>query len=131
MKVLGLLSVLLTGGLLLYGTLDFPDWCDPQSAACTHVSPYYIERAMEQTSVPNIVTAVLADYRGYDTMFETTVIFSAAVACFFLLRNFRPGDRNFIFSAICPPISPSASSRAANSLPIPTNSSASTPCGPP
>ena len=41
---------------------------------------------MEETSVPNIVTAVLADYRGYDTMFETTVIFAAGVVCFFLLR---------------------------------------------
>jgi multicomponent Na+:H+ antiporter subunit B len=41
---------------------------------------------MEETSVPNIVTAVLADYRSYDTMFETIVIFAAAVACFFLLR---------------------------------------------
>jgi multicomponent Na+:H+ antiporter subunit B len=43
---------------------------------------------MEDTSVPNIVTAVLADYRGYDTMFETAVIFSAGLACFFLLRVF-------------------------------------------
>jgi multicomponent Na+:H+ antiporter subunit B len=44
---------------------------------------------MAETSVPNIVTAVLADYRGYDTMFETTVIFAAGVACFFLLRSFE------------------------------------------
>ncbi len=44
---------------------------------------------MDETSVPNIVTAVLADYRGYDTMFETTVIFAAGVACFFLLRIFK------------------------------------------
>ena len=53
-----------------------------------HVSPRYIERTMEETTVPNIVTAVLADYRGYDTMFETIVIFSAGVACLFLLRFF-------------------------------------------
>jgi multicomponent Na+:H+ antiporter subunit B len=44
---------------------------------------------MDETTVPNIVTAVLADYRGYDTMFETTVIFAAGVACFFLLRIFK------------------------------------------
>lgn len=43
---------------------------------------------MEETSVPNIVTAVLADYRGYDTMFETAVIFAAGVACFLILRTF-------------------------------------------
>jgi multicomponent Na+:H+ antiporter subunit B len=51
---------------------------------------------MEETSVPNIVTAVLADYRGYDTMYETAVIFTAGLACFILLRIFvreEPGDR--------------------------------------
>jgi len=51
--------------------------------------PRYIERSLEDTSVPNMVTAVLADYRGYDTMFETIVIFSAGIACIFLLRVFR------------------------------------------
>jgi len=45
---------------------------------------------MEETSVPNIVTAVLADYRGYDTMFETAVVFTAGVACFLLLRRRDP-----------------------------------------
>ncbi|MBW2366521.1 MAG: Na(+)/H(+) antiporter subunit B [Deltaproteobacteria bacterium] len=66
---------------------DFPAWGDPQSPAAGNVAAYYIENAMAQTAVPNIVTAVLADYRGYDTMFETAVIFSAAIACFFLLRQ--------------------------------------------
>ena len=88
MKAIGLVSILLLGGLLIYGAADFPDWADPTSPACTHVSPYYIEKTMSDTSVPNIVTAVLADYRGYDTMFETTVIFAAAIACLFLLRIF-------------------------------------------
>jgi len=54
-----------------------------------HVSPYYIEHTLEDTSVPNIVTSILADYRGYDTMFETVVIFTAGIACIFLLRIFR------------------------------------------
>jgi len=86
LKVLGTLVVLLFGGLLIYGTLDFPSWGDPAAPASTHVSPRYIERTLEETSVPNIVTAVLADYRGYDTMFETIVIFTAGIACLFLLR---------------------------------------------
>ena len=87
MKPLALILVLLCGGLLIYGTTDFPGWADPESPASLHVSNYYIEKTMEDTSVPNIVTAVLADYRGYDTMFETAVIFSAGIACFFLLRT--------------------------------------------
>jgi multicomponent Na+:H+ antiporter subunit B len=90
LKVIGLLIVVFTGALLLYATVDFPPWADPTSPANTHVSPRYIEKAIHETSVPNIVTAVLADYRGFDTMFETAVIFGAGVACFFILRIFKP-----------------------------------------
>ena len=86
MKIFKIVIVLLFGALLIYCTLDFPSWGDPQAPASMHVSNHYIEHTMEETSVPNIVTAVLADYRGYDTMFETIVIFSAGIACIFLLR---------------------------------------------
>ncbi len=79
--------VSLTGALLIYTTTDFPPWADPLSPPSSHVSTHYIEKSLEETSVPNIVTAVLADYRGYDTMFETTVIFAAGVACLLLLRT--------------------------------------------
>ncbi len=96
MKVSALILVTVLGAFLIYGTLDFPPWGDALSPASQHVSPYYIENTMDQTSVPNIVTAVLADYRGYDTMFETCVIFTAGIACIFLLRSYRrrkPQDR--------------------------------------
>jgi multicomponent Na+:H+ antiporter subunit B len=86
--------VLSTGALLIYATIDFPPWADPASPASLHLSPHFIEKTMEETSVPNIVTAVLADYRGYDTMYETTVIFSAGVACFILLRSFLREERS-------------------------------------
>jgi len=89
LKVLGLIVVVLAGVLLIHATEDFPEWADPESPASTHVSHHYIEKAMEETSVPNIVTAVLADYRSYDTMFETAVVFAAGAACFFLLRRPR------------------------------------------
>ena len=94
MKVFALVIVILCGGLLIYGTSDFPAWGDPASPASTHVSPYYIEHTIEDTSVPNIVTSVLADYRGFDTMFETIVIFTAGIACFFLLRVIADKDKD-------------------------------------
>ena len=96
MKIIGLIIALSTGVLLISATGDFPRWADPASPASTHLSPHFIEKTMEETSVPNIVTAVLADYRGYDTMYETAVIFTAGLACFILLRVFvreEPGDR--------------------------------------
>jgi multicomponent Na+:H+ antiporter subunit B len=89
LKVLGLIIVALVGAALVYATLDFPAFGDPNSPASLHVSPRYIEKTIEETAVPNAVTSVLADYRGYDTMFETTVIFSAGAACFLLLRISR------------------------------------------
>lgn len=88
MKRLGLLAVVLFGTVLVYGTTDFPDWGDPSAPAAIHLSPYYIQHSLADTAVPNIVTAVLADYRGFDTMFETAVIFTAGLACLFLLRVF-------------------------------------------
>ena len=90
MKIVAFIVVCLTGGLLLYGTAELPAWGDPQSPASLHLSPHYIEKAVAETDVPNLVTAVLADYRGFDTMFETAVVFCAGLACFLLLRDFRP-----------------------------------------
>jgi multicomponent Na+:H+ antiporter subunit B len=89
LKRIALATVFLVGGFLLYGVFEFPDWGDPQAPAATHVTPYYIEHTIPDTAVPNIVTAVLADYRGYDTMFETAVIFAAGIACMLLLRAYR------------------------------------------
>jgi len=89
LRLTGLILLVALGGLLFYGALDFPDWGDPGSPASSHVSPYYIEHTMSDTQVPNIVTSVLADYRGYDTMFETVVIFTAGIVCIFLLRTFK------------------------------------------
>lgn len=89
MKALGLMLTVFLGGLLIYCSFEFPLWGDPAAPASTHVSPYYIENTLKDTSVPNIVTAVLADYRGYDTMFETIVIFTAGIACIFLLRTYK------------------------------------------
>ena len=87
MKTLGLIIQVLLGAALIYGTLDMPKWGDPHSPAATHVSPYYLQHSMEHTATPNVVTSVLADYRGYDTLGETTVIFTAGMACILLLKR--------------------------------------------
>ena len=86
MKIIGKIVVLLCAGVLLFFTSDFPDFGDANSPASIHLSPYFIENTIADTAVPNVVTSVLADYRGYDTMFETTVILTAGLACFLLLR---------------------------------------------
>ena len=87
MKFLSLMTAMLLGAVLIYGTLDMPKWGDPQSPPSSHVSPYYLHHSLEHTATPNVVTSVLADYRGYDTLGETTVIFTAGMACILLLRG--------------------------------------------
>jgi multicomponent Na+:H+ antiporter subunit B len=94
LRILGILVCVATGAMLIWASGEFPPWGDPNSPASLHVSPRYIEKTMEETSVPNAVTSVLADYRGYDTMFETTVIFAAGVSCFMLLRLFSGRERS-------------------------------------
>ena len=89
MKIVNLLIVIITGMVLIYGTMDMPDWGDPNSPASRHLSPNYISDAVEKTATPNVVTAVLGDYRGYDTLGETAVIFSAGMACILILRRKR------------------------------------------
>ena len=89
MKIFAFLVALLTGGLLIYGTKDMPKWGDPNSPASLHVTPRYIEKTIEETATPDMVTSVLADYRGYDTLGETTVIFTAGLSCLLLLRKDR------------------------------------------
>ncbi len=89
MRILSLIIVILTAAVLIYGTLDMPDCANPDTPASQHVSPRYVTRAMEETATHNIVTSVLGDYRGYDTLGETTVIFSAGMACILILRKRR------------------------------------------
>ena len=62
-----------------------PDIGDPASAPNSHVSDYYIEHAIDECNSPNMVTAVIVDYRAFDTMFETTVMFLAGVAVILIL----------------------------------------------
>ena len=85
------LLVVATGAVLIYGTLDMPRYGDPNAPIHLHVAPYYLERTGPDTGLPNVVTAVLASYRGYDTLGEVTVIFTAAVGVLILIgRSRRP-----------------------------------------
>ncbi len=78
-----------TVGMLVFGTLGLPAFSDPAAPIHTHVVPRYLNDAMLETGVPNVVTAVLASYRGYDTLGETTVVFTAGVGVIALLRRRR------------------------------------------
>jgi multicomponent Na+:H+ antiporter subunit B len=83
---------IITGLFLAYGVLEAPEFGDPNSPASNHVSPRYIEKTFEETEVPNMVTSVLADYRGYDTFGETTVVFTAGISILLILGRRKERD---------------------------------------
>jgi len=88
------LVVLITGAVLINATLDMPDYGDPNAPIHHHVAPRYIEDSGREIGVPNIVTSVLASYRGFDTLGEVTVIFTAACGVLVLLGRSRRGRPN-------------------------------------
>ena len=87
--ILPLIVVVVTGAVLIYGTLDMPDYGDPNAPIHRHVAPTYLRDSEPKTGVPNVVTSVLASYRGYDTLGETTVIFTAGIGVILLLGYWR------------------------------------------
>ncbi len=82
-----------TGAILVWGTLVLPPFGTPDAPIHEHVAPRYIADTIKDTAVPNVVTSVLADYRGYDTLGETTVIFTAGIGVLLLLQRARRRGR--------------------------------------
>lgn len=95
-SVAALIFVVITGGVLIYGTLDMPYYGNPDSPAQTHpeLAVRFIEESGSEVGPPNIVTSVLGSYRGYDTLGETLVVFAAGIAVLSILglKRRRPED---------------------------------------
>jgi len=91
-----LFFVIVTGGLLIYGSLDMPHYGSSQAPAQVHpeLAHHFITKSESEIGIPNVVTSVLASYRGYDTLGETVVVFTAGVAVLSLLglRRRRPEE---------------------------------------
>lgn len=88
-NVLPMALSLLTGAVLVYGTWDLPRYGDSDTPMNSYVGNLYLERSIPETTVPNVVTSVLATYRGYDTLGETAVIFTAGIGILMLLKGRR------------------------------------------
>jgi multicomponent Na+:H+ antiporter subunit B len=90
MRLAGIAVLVALGGVMAHASAHMPRWADPNSPASVHVSPRYIEGSERETHTPNMVTAVVTDYRGYDTLLETTVICTAALAALLILSEAEP-----------------------------------------
>lgn len=85
-----LLVALGVGAALIWATYDLPAFGIADTPINNHVVPYYIQNAIKDTNVGNLVAAILADYRGFDTLGETTVVFTAGIGVLLLLKGRRP-----------------------------------------
>ena len=90
--VLPLFVVFLMGAALIYGTLDMPAFGDPGAPIHTYLAPRYLVESARDIHIPNVVTSVLASYRGYDTLGELFVIFTAGIGVMVLLVRGRSGS---------------------------------------
>ncbi len=96
-----ILSFLVVGAaalVLIYATFDKPRFGDPNAPVQTHVAPWYLEKTPEYIDIPNVVTAVLGSYRGYDTLGEVFVVFTAGIGVLFLLGRGRPSERSDVIN---------------------------------
>ncbi len=85
--ILPLFVVVVTGSILVYGTSEIPPFGSADNPAHGHVAPHYLEESEHEIHIPNVVTSVLASYRGYDTLGETAVVFTAMVGVLLLLAR--------------------------------------------
>lgn len=83
--VAALVVALGCGALLFHAVSELPALGDPQAPARQHVAPRYIEQSPHEIGIPNMVTSVLASYRGYDTLGEVAVIFTAGIGVLSLI----------------------------------------------
>lgn len=86
---LPLIILALLGLALFVATFDQPRLGDPNAPVHLHVAPWYIEQTPQLINIPNIVTAILASFRGYDTLGEVIVIFTAGIGVLSVL-SFKP-----------------------------------------
>ena len=87
MKIPAFILSLIIGILIYYSMLDLPLLGDRDIALHAYVARYYLEYSMVDVGIPNVVTAVLASYRGMDTLGEVAVIFTAGVGVLIILGS--------------------------------------------
>lgn len=82
---IGVISAIVMGTCLFLLIPHFPEFGDINSPANNHITNYYIYNTMTKLGFTNIVTGILASFRGFDTFIETIVIFTAATAVYMLI----------------------------------------------
>jgi len=77
---------------LSWASLDLPQFGTEDSPLQTHLTKYYVENTRNDIAIPSIVAAILASYRGYDTLGETIVILIAGLAVLVIISRRKKGN---------------------------------------
>ena len=80
--------------LLVSTAAELPPYGSPDNPAHNEVSQRYIEQGMQETGAVNIVAGMILDYRAFDTLGESHVLFVAACSVLILLRISKGDDAN-------------------------------------
>lgn len=83
-----------TGMALIYGTLDLPHFGSPDAPIHLYLAPDFLVLREPEIDIPNVVTAILASYRGFDTLGEVIVVFTAGIGVLLLIGQHGIGRRN-------------------------------------
>ena len=92
-KALSMVVVTAAALVVIYATFDKPQFGSPDAPTQTYVAPWYLEKTREYIDIPNVVTAVLGSFRGYDTLGEVLVVFTAGIGVLFLLAGGPGGGK--------------------------------------
>ncbi len=79
-------------GCLSWAALDLPMFGAEDSPLQSHLTKYYVENTRTDIAIPSIVAAILASYRGYDTLGETAVILIAGLAVLVIVSRRKKPD---------------------------------------
>jgi multicomponent Na+:H+ antiporter subunit B len=85
---------IVTGLVLIYGTFDLPHFGAPDAPIHLYLAPEFLVVREPEIDIPNIVTAILASYRGFDTMGEVIVVFTAGIGVLLLIGQHGVGRRS-------------------------------------
>jgi multisubunit Na+/H+ antiporter MnhB subunit len=81
---------LFVAAFLLLAAAQMRPFGEPASAL---MDDYFLQNAQAEVAANNVVTAVVFDYRGFDTLGEATVLFAAVVGVLAVFRKLREDER--------------------------------------
>lgn len=104
-------------GLLLFTAVQMPEFGTADTLIDSELTEFYVEHTLKETGAVNVVTGIILDYRGFDTLGESHVLFIAVCTVLLMLsvrgeknealrlqaneyeRHFEPGDDLILRSA--------------------------------